>query len=684
MGEKIKYCAKCNTPIPSSAKFCFECGGKEFLDKPKAKERYCKNCFIKLDSDEEVCPLCEGDDFASSIDELYEIRNREAISKDKSSQNKIIQKIEDVKTLIKVNEGKINEQKQIMYKYPSIEEMNKHLIKEKEEADNEIAKAQAKYNKYLEDQKKAKAAAIKSKDYESEYEKLVNEAKDIDAELATMNKELSLLEHQVDEAKKLIDQYEKRIKELIGKKPEFYDVYLKQVYTEGGRYLYEWGNYYEAEYFLLKAHNLDNHVASSFLLFMYLDVDNPLYNENEASKIADTSIEFFKKNKDNPFYEAMFRLCCSIKESKHYSPWAVNEAKNNFAFTFTSWIYVYANYLLLKRENCYPEMYLILCDAFNKTIVYDGKQEAKIKQKISNMMQQIKAKISKVEEKIGMELYQFREVLVPDYYTLIDARQGYSRTLNAYKSLIESGYYKALGKFAYLSRIVYSVDRIDDRKKELLLSIDTHKSSTAIAELGWYYLEKFTVRTQSNNKALEYFKKSYEMECLDGAVGLGICYLNGYGVEKNEEKGLEYLKLAAEHTCHRAYTELGKYYFRCNKYEEALPYLNLAYTYKEAVHYELAWTKNKLGAPINEIIRAVASAENLDYAKVYAYNVDLLYLQGLLHERKFKYREAVRFFQKAAEKGHVNSIKWMIKDCEKQKDIVKLEYYKKLLKEVGA
>ena len=73
MAGKIKYCAKCNTPIPGNAKFCFECGGDIFLDKPKAQERYCIHCFIKLDSDEEVCPLCEGEEFVNSIDELYEI-----------------------------------------------------------------------------------------------------------------------------------------------------------------------------------------------------------------------------------------------------------------------------------------------------------------------------------------------------------------------------------------------------------------------------------------------------------------------------------------------------------------------------------------------------------------------------------------------------------------------------------
>lgn len=684
MSEKIKYCAKCNTPIPANAKFCFECGGKEFLDKPKAKDRYCKHCFIKLDADEEVCPLCEGDDFASSIDELYEIKNKETIAKDKTSYGRFSQKIEDIKASIKQTEAKINEQKQVMYKYPSIEEMRKHIASANEDANKEIEKAKSKYNKYLEDQKKAKAAVLKSKDYESEYEKIVNERKDIEAEISAMNRELESLEHQVEEAKKLINQYENNIKGLIGKKPEFYDTYLKQVYTEGGKYFYEWENYFEAEYFLLKAHELGSHMAGAFLLFMYLDPENPLYNEQEASKVADKSIDFYKEHKDSPFYEAIFRLCCSIKDSKHYSPWAVNELKNNFIFTFTSWTYVYANYLLLKREKCYPEMYLILNNVFDKTIFYDGKHEAKIKQRLSHTMQQLRSKMSKQEERIGMELFQFREVLIPDYYTITDAQKGYSRSINAYKSLIDSGYYKALGKFAYLSRIVYSVSRIDDRKKELLLSIDTHKSPTAIAELGWYYLEKFTVRTQSNNKALEYFKKAYEMECLDGAVGLGICYLYGYGVEKDEEKGLEYLKLAAEHTCHRAYTELGKYYFKCNKYEEALPYLNLAYIYKEAVHYELAWVKNKTGRPLPEIIRTVATSENLDYAKLFAYNVDLLYLHGLIHERKFKYVEAVRFFQKAAENGHINAIKWMIKDSEKQKDTIKLEYYKKLLREVGA
>lgn len=683
MAGKIKYCAKCNTPIPGNAKFCFECGGDIFLDKPKAQERYCIHCFIKLDNDEEVCPLCEGEEFVNSIDELYEIKNKEAIAKDKSALGKIVQKTENTKEKIKLLENQIKEQKKVMLDYPSIEEMRKQIEKLKAEANKEIESAKVKYNKHLEDEKKAKETALKSKDYESDYNKLLDETSDIDAELSGINEEVASLQSSINNSKDLINEYERRIKNLVGKKPEFYDAYLRRLYVDIGRYLYEWEKYHEAEYFLLLAHKLGSHLASAFLLFMYLDPDNPLYNEKEADKIADVSIDFFKKNKHHTFYEALYRLCCSIKDSKHYSMWAVNEAKNNFIFTFTNSQYVYANYILFKREKCYPEMYLILCDAFNKTITYEVNHESKIKNRITQKINKLKSIISKEDEKIGMELFNFKEVLIPDYASLIDARMGYSRSMNAYKELIDNKYYKALAKFAYLSRVTFSVDRIDDRKKALLLDVDLHKCPTAIAELGWYYLEKFTVRTQSNNKALEYFTKAYKMECLDGAVGLGICYLYGYGVEKDEVKGLEYLKLAAEHTCHRAYVELGKYYFKSAKYEEALPYLELAYAYKEPVHYELAWVKNKQGAKINEVISIVSTSYDLSYGKKYIYSLDLLYLQGLLHEHRYKESDAINYFTRAAEHGHIASIKHMIKKCEVRKDSVRIEYFKKLLKEAG-
>ena len=81
MSEKIKYCINCNSPVPSSARFCFECGHSEFADTPKLKDRYCKHCFIKLDADEEVCPICEGEDFVNSIEELCVLKNKNAIAK---------------------------------------------------------------------------------------------------------------------------------------------------------------------------------------------------------------------------------------------------------------------------------------------------------------------------------------------------------------------------------------------------------------------------------------------------------------------------------------------------------------------------------------------------------------------------------------------------------------------------
>ena len=49
-----------------------------------------------------------------------------------------------------------------------------------------------------------------------------------------------------------------------------------------------------------------------------------------------------------------------------------------------------------------------------------------------------------------------------------------------------------------------------------------------------------------------------------------------------------------------------------------------------------------------------------------------------------QYKEAISILTPLAENGHINAIKWMIKDSEKQKDTIKLEYYKKLLREVGA
>ena len=67
----------------------------------------------------------------------------------------------------------------------------------------------------------------------------------------------------------------------------------------------------------------------------------------------------------------------------------------------------------------------------------------------------------------------------------------------------------------------------------------------------------------------------------------------------------------------------------------------------------------------------------------YIYSLDLLYLQGLLHEHRYKESDAINYFTRAAEHGHIASIKHMIKKCEVRKDSVRVEYFKKLLKEAG-
>lgn len=48
------------------------------------------------------------------------------------------------------------------------------------------------------------------------------------------------------------------------------------------------------------------------------------------------------------------------------------------------------------------------------------------------------------------------------------------------------------------------------------------------------------------DKAFELYQKAEDMGSLDAMAGLGLCYLNGYGVEKDLERALQYLSEAAE------------------------------------------------------------------------------------------------------------------------------------------
>jgi TPR repeat protein/predicted acylesterase/phospholipase RssA len=72
-----------------------------------------------------------------------------------------------------------------------------------------------------------------------------------------------------------------------------------------------------------------------------------------------------------------------------------------------------------------------------------------------------------------------------------------------------------------------------------------HDHVGAQNNLGACYLNGIGVE-KNQKKAIEYFKLSTKKDHTDAQNNLGICYLKGVGVEKNQKKAIDYFKLAAE------------------------------------------------------------------------------------------------------------------------------------------
>ena len=91
--------------------------------------------------------------------------------------------------------------------------------------------------------------------------------------------------------------------------------------------------------------------------------------------------------------------------------------------------------------------------------------------------------------------------------------------------------------------------------------------------------------------AWEYLNKAIELKSVAALNTMGNCYLNGLTPEKkkDEEKALEYYKMAAEEGYVFAYNNIGLYYERHNNIDEALKNFDLSASLGDS------WALNKIG-----------------------------------------------------------------------------------------
>ena len=93
--SSFKYCKMCKTKNSIEAKFCLECGNKEFVSSltKKSTEKYCVKCKTKLENKAKFCYNCGSSDFVSSLDEIDDYFVKEMDAKWQLELDKVNNKI---------------------------------------------------------------------------------------------------------------------------------------------------------------------------------------------------------------------------------------------------------------------------------------------------------------------------------------------------------------------------------------------------------------------------------------------------------------------------------------------------------------------------------------------------------------------------------------------------------------
>ena len=154
-------------------------------------------------------------------------------------------------------------------------------------------------------------------------------------------------------------------------------------------------------------------------------------------------------------------------------------------------------------------------------------------------------------------------------------------------------------------------------------------------------------------KAFELYQKAAEMGSMDAIAGLGWCYFNGYGVEKDLEKAYKYNSEAAEQGIPRAQNNLGVMYdkgegVKKNKNKAAELYRKAAEQGYALAQCNLGWMyEDGVGVP-QDLAQAVewyrkAAEQGLARGQC---NLGFMYENG--KGIKQDYKEAMEWYKKAA------------------------------------
>lgn len=175
--------------------------------------------------------------------------------------------------------------------------------------------------------------------------------------------------------------------------------------------------------------------------------------------------------------------------------------------------------------------------------------------------------------------------------------------------------------------------------------------SGAQNDLGVYYLE-----TQDFKEAFKWFQKSAEQDCIYAYNNLGLCYLNGLGVEQDTEKAIHYYTIAADKGSSDAELMLGMIYQFDNTIpsnpEECIRWYERAVShnqYRAALNLGTVYLNGEFGTKNDSLaLYWIREAANHGIPQA-QYLIGQCYLEGT--GVPCDYNLSTQWFRKAAEQG---------------------------------
>lgn len=201
-----------------------------------------------------------------------------------------------------------------------------------------------------------------------------------------------------------------------------------------------------------------------------------------------------------------------------------------------------------------------------------------------------------------------------------------------------------------------------------IISMANEGNVDAMNELGVRYINGEDVE-KDEKKAFELFYSASEKNCIKAKFNLAMCYYNGNGIEQNDAVSFNILKELAEKYNHaRSYYYLGEFYFFGGPVE--IDYEKSFFYYSEALKINPEYLKAKLC-----IAYAYYSGKGIEKNYEIAFNM----FKELVEEYKFPdayfYLGEFYYLGRVVQQSYEKAFSYFNKSVEYEKNIYASKYY---------